>query len=317
VAAKLAHTGGTRDKLSVLPGFRLAHVNEMANWNKRKAFRYFAVGTDLCPRDTAMYRIRSETGTVADLGLMASSIMSKQIALPADVIVLDVLYGPTAFIKCESKAEEFGQLCASIGSNNKINVIPKLREAPELLGRSVGASTELLEAAEILSGKELHDSARAELSTAISFLRLFARNLGLNSETVAIQVERAITSGDAFSSMLTIWQEHGVESSFLSSFARNPRAALLGKLPSMNLLAPVSGRLQWDAVAVADIANHVINQNYRVDEQHNGVIAGGLELSAMSGAWVSQGDVLAKIYASNAEEAESRLRKTVSIGDTL
>lgn len=100
VAGKLAHTGGTRDKLAIIPGFKLASMADFSNWNGADhPVRYFSAGADLCPRDAIMYRLRGETGTVADMGLMASSIMSKQIALPADVIILDILFGPTAFLK--------------------------------------------------------------------------------------------------------------------------------------------------------------------------------------------------------------------------
>ena len=105
VAGKLAHTGGTRDKLAVIPGFKLASVAELSYWNGvDRPVRYFSAGADLCPRDSMMYRLRGETGTVADTGLMASSIMSKQIALPADIIILDILHGPTAFLKNRSDA---------------------------------------------------------------------------------------------------------------------------------------------------------------------------------------------------------------------
>ena len=85
IGKRLAHTGGTRDKLGTLPGFAPISAAALAEWTGRPlSVLYVTASDDLCPRDSAMYRMRGETGTVADHGLMAASILSKQAAAPVD-----------------------------------------------------------------------------------------------------------------------------------------------------------------------------------------------------------------------------------------
>lgn len=314
VAGKLAHTGGTRDKLAVIPGFKLARVSELSGWNGvDRPVRYFSAGEDLCPRDAMMYRLRGETGTVADMGLMASSIMSKQIALPADVIILDILFGSTAFLKNRSDAESFGGACEVIGELSKVKVIPKLRESKSILGRSVGASTEVVEAAEILRGDIYSDAARAEVATSIGFLKCFAEALGLDSEVVCKRAEAVICNGEAFSAMLDLLSDHGVDNDYIKSFSVDPRSTILGGLEKTTVFAPISGTLSWDAMSVADIANHQINSSADRRLPVDTVSHGGIEFLAGDGKLVNSGDPLAIIYGEKTKVVVSLLSAAASI----
>ncbi|NUT88443.1 hypothetical protein HNO91_18560 [Pseudomonas corrugata] len=314
VAGKLAHTGGTRDKLAVIPGFKLASVAELSSWNGvDRPVRYFSAGADLCPRDAMMYRLRGETGTVADMGLMASSIMSKQIALPADVIILDILFGPTAFLKNLSEAESFGEACEAIGKLSKVKIMPKVRASKNILGRSVGASTEIVEAAEILRGSICTDAGRAEIATSISFLKCFAEALGLDSDVVCKRAETVISNGEAFSAMLGLFSDHGVDNDYIKLFSSDPRNAVLGSLEKTTVFASSSGVLMWDAMAVADIANHQINSSTDRKLAAGKISRGGIELLAGDGELVNRGDPLAIIYGEKTKAVVSSLSSAASI----
>lgn len=314
VAARLAHTGGTRDKLSVIPGFEVSSVSELAHWEGLdKPVRYFAADTQLCPRDAMMYRIRGETGTVADTGLMAASIMSKQIALPADVIILDILHGPTAFLHTAPEAAAFGTLCEDIGRSNGITIVAQLRQSASLLGRSIGASTEVVEIAELLRGGTPDEAGQLELSTALGFLRTFARQLELDPDAVARRAERAIASGEAFEAMVALWADHGAERSFLREFSQDPRQAILGHLPRTTLRAERSGTLTWDAITLADVANNQVNVRLEPSPGVRVVAGGGIELLCRDGAQVKQGDALAVIYGQAAGVAVEGLAAAATI----
>lgn len=314
VAAKLAHTGGTRDKLAVIPGFKIANVAELPKWNGVDLpVRYFSAGAELCPRDAMMYRIRGETGTVADTGLMSSSIMSKQIALPADVIILDILHGPTAFLQTRTEAEEFGEMCSSIGKLNNTKIVTKLRASANILGRSVGSSTEIVEAAELLRG-DIHDeSGRREIITSLGFIRTFAEELGLNPEIAFKRAEKSINSGEAFDAMLGLFKDHGVSRDYTDSFSNDPRETVLGGLNKTTLLASCSGTLTWSAVSVADIANNQVNSYTQKEHSKNIVSQGGIELLALDGSSIQRGEPLAVIYGENSETAAKSLSRAALI----
>lgn len=314
VAAKLAHTGGTRDKLSVIPGFKIANVTDLPMWNGiDRPVRYFSADTELCPRDAMMYRIRGETGTVADTGLMSSSIMSKQIALPADVTILDILHGPTAFLQSRAEAEKFGEMCSSIGELNDTRIVTKLRESANILGRSVGSSTEIVEAAELLRGDIYDESGQREISTSLEFIRTFAEELGLDPEIALKRAEKSINSGEAFDAMLDLFTDHGVARNYTSSFSSDPRGTVLSGLKKTTLLAPCSGTLVWSAVAVADIANNQVNSCIQKEHSRKIVRQGGIELLVRDGSSIQRGEPLAVIYGENSETAAKSLSSTALI----
>lgn len=60
---------------------------------------------DFNPLDRKLYRLRSVTGTV-ESPLIVSSIASKQLAMPADFLLMDVRYSQGAFLKPKKEAIE-------------------------------------------------------------------------------------------------------------------------------------------------------------------------------------------------------------------
>ena len=313
VAPQLAHTGGTADKLAVLPGFSTLSAGMLQTWDPIAApVCYLSAGPDLCPRDAAMYRLRGETGTVADRGLIAASIMSKQIAAPADIIILDILHGRTAFLTDRESATTFGSLCVAIGDAHGLRVTPVLRPADTLLGRSVGASTEVLEAVLILSGTATYETAIAERERAVEFAARAASAAGLSPDTARKLAHSAFESGTAFDELLALWRDHGVSEDFLSKVRTDPRRALLGEVEQAQVLASKAGLLSVDPIALADVINTRLSAAGSAEERAAANV-GGLELHLDIGSQCDYAQTIATIFGQSCKEVASAVTSLVQI----
>ena len=151
----LGHTGGTIDKLESIPNFNVNLTEE--EFIKQVNEINVAITSqteDIALADKKIYALRDVTGTVESIPLIASSIMSKKIALGAKKIVLDVKVGTGALIKNLEDAKRLSNLMIDIGKHYNIEVICILTNMNIPLGNNIGNSLEVEEAIDILKNKK-------------------------------------------------------------------------------------------------------------------------------------------------------------------
>lgn len=146
VAKSLSFTGGTWDKLNVLQGFVFPNPgDETLEVLKKCNVAMTVTKDDLCPADRILYQIRSLTGTVNSIPLAVASIASKQLACPADLLLLDVRFGEGAFFK-QGEAKRLKKLINTILKQEGFDIINSFIKMDQPNGIGIGNYLELCEA---------------------------------------------------------------------------------------------------------------------------------------------------------------------------
>lgn len=149
----LGHTGGTLDKLESISGIQVEMSKEAFIDKIRKhGIAVCGQNATLVPADKKLYALRDVTGTVDNVSLIASSVMSKKLACGADAMVIDIKVGEGAYMKNVEEAEKLAAMIIAIGQNMGREVRTVLTSMREPLGYTIGNSLEVVEAVETLKG---------------------------------------------------------------------------------------------------------------------------------------------------------------------
>lgn len=151
----LGFTGGTIDKLESIEGFKVnIEFKDYIDIINKNGAAIIAQSGYLVPADKKLYALRDVTGTVDSIPLICSSIMSKKLATGADCILLDVKTGSGAFMKTADDAQKLAELMVKVGKSCNKKCRAVITDMNEPLGNAVGNSLEVIEACEILAGKQ-------------------------------------------------------------------------------------------------------------------------------------------------------------------
>ena len=193
----LGHTGGTLDKLESIKDLSVDMTKEEFISNiKQHNIAVCGQNANLVPADKKLYALRDVTGTVKDISLISSSIMSKKLACGAEATVIDIKVGHGAFMKTIEDAEKLAEMMIGIGSKMGRKIVAVITSMNEPLGYSVGNALEVKEAIETLKGNGPSDLTEVclELGSHMLVLGEIAKN---HSEGIDI-LKSLIKSGKAF-----------------------------------------------------------------------------------------------------------------------
>ena len=148
---------------------------------------------EIAPLDRRLYDLRSVTGTVSSIPLIATSIMSKKLAEGLTGLVLDVKTGSGAFLPEVDRALELARTMVTLGMRAGVETVALVTSMDRPLGRAVGNALEVAEALDCLAGGGPADLR--EVTLALVAQMMVAGGLAPDAASARAQAAATLDSG--------------------------------------------------------------------------------------------------------------------------
>lgn len=285
----LGFTGGTVDKMESIPGFRtVLEEKEFLDLVNEHGISIIGQTGSIAPADKKIYGLRDVTGTVENLSLITSSVMSKKLASGSDAIVLDVKCGDGAFMETLEEAEQLGQLMVEIGKADGKKTVAVITDMNQPLGRAVGNSLEVIEAIETLKGQGPEDITR--LSLTLAGLMVYLGGKAESPEQGYAMAEKTLQDGTALDKMRLFIQGQGGNPNVIEDYSLFPQHRF-----STEVVSPETGFVAALHARKVGIASQHTGAGRATKEDSIDMTA-GIYLNKKTGDAVEKGQVLATVH---------------------
>lgn len=283
----LGITGGTLDKLESIPGFNInLNQEEIEKQAKATGIVLAAQTNDLAPADKVIYALRDVTATIDSYPLIASSIMSKKLAIKNKALCIDLKVGKGAFMKDLESATELARIFKFIADKNNRDISVVLTDMNNPIGRCVGNSLEIMEVVGVLKGNLKEEVYDMSIRFAAESIQLLYPSKSI--EEIVKECEELIDNGAAYNKFVELvkWQDGDV------SFLDNIEASLSKN--KYDVLADADGYIDYDAHAIGYLSLMCgAGRKTKEDAIDHGA---GIKFNKVHGDKVNKGDILYSIY---------------------
>jgi pyrimidine-nucleoside phosphorylase len=307
----LGSSGGTLDKMESFRGWSPDLTLEQFKNQLREIGLVLAGQTaELAPADGKLYALRDVTGTVANVSLIAASIMSKKLAAGADAIVLDVKTGKGAFVSTLEEARGLAQIMVDIGTDAGRKTVALISDMNQPLGHAVGNALEVKEAIETLNGNGPPDFWTHCLEVAAHMLLLAGKSNTLEESKQLAEAARS--DGRALARFRQLVAAQGGDPADVDETDRLPQAKLAERVYARrdgNVAAVDARAIGWSCVRLGagrEVKGESINH------------AVGMIVPVKVGDTISSGDLLGTVYGDDpgkVDRASQELQEAVVLSD--
>jgi len=296
----LGHTGGTIDKLESIPGFKTSlELDEFLKNVQKYGIAIAGQTANLAPADKKIYALRDVTATVDEISLISSSIMSKKLAVLADVLLLDVKFGNGAFMKKYDDAKLLAKAMVNIGKKYGRKIMAVLTSMEQPLGRTVGNSLEVLEAIETLKGHGPEDFT--ELCVYLSACALNLAGVGEIKENIEL-VREKLNTGKALEKFRDLVKAQGGDVKVIDK----PEKFLPISEKILEVKSETTGFVKKINAEKIGIASMLLGAGRRKKEDMIDHSV-GIEVLKKIGDRVEKGEALVRIYFSDKSDLRNAL----------
>jgi pyrimidine-nucleoside phosphorylase len=293
----LGHTGGTLDKLESIPGFRTdLTIEEFKAQLAQHKLAFIGQTPEVAPADGKLYALRDATATVESIPLIASSIMSKKLAVGLDAIVLDVKVGAGAFMKRQVDARRLAQMMVGIGRRMDKRVQALITDMNQPLGYAVGNALEVMEVSQTLQNAGPTDLTRISLELAARMI--FLAKITTTLEEAREVAQQKLLDGSGYRKFKEVIQAQGGNPQVLDRFELLPNATGVREIAT-----PRAGYVSAIDAELIGLASSMIGAG-RDTKEDSIDPAVGVILEVKTGQKVDTGAVLCRLYYTGDERVE-------------
>ena len=294
----LGHTGGTIDKFEAIRNFKFSTTkDELVEVASKTGVGLMGYSDNIVPLDKKIYALRDVTATVDSISLIASSIMSKKLAIQSDLIILDVKVGDGAFMKTIEDARELSRRMVEIGNSVGRKTIAVLTNMEEPLGYNIGNANEIIEGIEALKGNWSSDLK--EVVYEIVYLALKHKGEVKTFEEAAEKIDEVIANGRALELLREFIELSGGDGEVVNNYELLPTPKSV-----LEVFSEEEGYVTKIKAEEIGKAAMVIGAG-RATKEDEVDHAVGIELKKKVGDKVEKGDVIAEIYFNDEKNVQS------------
>ena len=294
----LGHTGGTIDKFEAIRNFKFSTTKEeLVEVASKTGVGLMGYSDNIVPLDKKIYALRDVTATVDSIPLIASSIMSKKLAIQSDLIILDVKVGDGAFMKTIEDARELSRRMVEIGNSVGRKTIAVLTNMEEPLGYNIGNANEIIEGIEALKGNWSSDLK--EVVYEIVHLALKHKGEVKTFEEAAKKIDEVIANGRALELLKQFIELSGGDGEVVNNYELLPTPKSV-----LEVFSEEEGYVTKIKAEEIGKAAMVIGAG-RATKEDEVDHAVGIELKKKVGDKVEKGDVIAEIYFNDEKNVQS------------
>ena len=294
----LGHTGGTLDKLESIPGFRTnLSIEEFIAQLRQHKLAFVGQSPELVPADGKLYSLRDATATVESVPLIASSIMSKKLAVGLDALVLDVKVGSGAFMKKQVDARRLAQMMVGIGRRMDRKVQALITDMNQPLGFAIGNALEIMEVSQTLQNVGPVDLTKISLELAARMI--FLAKLTPTLDAAREVAQSRLLDGSGYRKFKDVIAAQGGNPQVLDRFELLPNAT-----GAAEVLCPRGGYISAIDAEYIGMASSMIGAG-RDTKEDTIDPAVGVILEAKIGQKVDAGTVLCRIYHTSEDRLEN------------
>jgi pyrimidine-nucleoside phosphorylase len=308
----LGHTGGTLDKLESIPGFRTnLTLDEFRAQLIEHQLAFIGQTSEVAPADGKLYSLRDATATVESIPLIASSIMSKKLAVGLDALILDVKVGSGAFMKRQVEARRLAQMMVGIGRRMNKHVQALITDMNQPLGYAIGNALEVMEVSQTLQNAGPADLTRLSLELAARMI--FMGKITATLDEARELATKKLLDGSGYRKLKDVIAAQGGNPQVLDRFELLPNAT-----GAREITCPRPGYISAIDAEYIGQASSMIGAG-RDTKEDSIDPAVGVILEVKVGQKVDAGSVLCRLYYTredNVDEAAQLVEDAFRISST-